>query len=245
MSRVYSLKISLPYHILLLLLIAESPEVHNSNLIGCKFLFAWKLSLQVWWICCSIYGNWLERFTVPIWFTLPVHCCRTGLSLTSVFFCSSLHLCWYVSNHFPIFRLVFFAGPFVLYLLFGFALLVWPLFFLHVSCLSCVSSLSFNSMIRRIWNPLWNCHTAVVYSSGSIPSTCNTVSVFTAYSSASSHSSAVVDSIFVESPKACNSNLIGYSCHCKSCMYSVTLQWIHCTHQGSMLPNWILLYCHL
>ena len=129
MSRVYSLKISLPYHILLLLLIAESPEVHNSNLIGCKFLFAWKLSLQVWWICCSIYGNWLERFTVPIWFTLPVHCCRTGLSLTSVFFCSSLHLCWYVSNHFPIFRLVFFAGPFVLYLRFGFALLVWPLFF--------------------------------------------------------------------------------------------------------------------
>ena len=117
--------------------------------------------------------------------------------------------------------------------------------FLHVSCLSCVSSLSFNSMIRRIWNPLWNCHTAVVYSSGLIPSMCNTVSVFTAYSSASSHSSAVVDSIFVESLKACNSNLIGYSCHCKSCRYSVTLQWIHCSHQGSMLPNWILLYCHL
>jgi len=39
-SQVYSLKIPLPYHILLLLLIAENPEVCNSNLIGCKFLFA-------------------------------------------------------------------------------------------------------------------------------------------------------------------------------------------------------------
>jgi len=126
-----------------------------------------------------------------------------------------------------IFCLVFLAGPFVLYVPFCSCDLFC------MSCLSCVSSLSFNSMIRRIWNPLWNCHTAVVYSSGLIPSMCNTVSVFTAYSSASSHSSAVVDSIFVESLKACNSNLIGYSCHCKSCRYSVTLQWIHCSHHDA------------
>jgi len=34
---VYPLQTSLPYHILLLLLTAESPEVCNSNLIGSNF----------------------------------------------------------------------------------------------------------------------------------------------------------------------------------------------------------------
>jgi len=111
---------------------------------------------------------------------------------------SFVHLCTFVDMFQIIvlfFILYFLLVPLsclVLHCLYG-------LFFARV-CLSCVSSLSFNSIIRRIRNPLWNCHTAVVYSSGLIPSICNTVFLFTAYSSASSHSSAVVDSIFVESP---------------------------------------------
>ena len=85
------------------------------------------------------------------------------------FFCSSLHLC--VSNNCPIFCLVFLAGPFVLYACFILHCLCD--LFLHVSCLSCVSSLSFNNMITKMWNPLWNYHTALVHSGSLIPSICN------------------------------------------------------------------------
>ena len=84
-------------------------------------------------------------------------------------------------------------------------------------------SVSFNQVIRRIWSLSRNAHTAIVHSVGLISSLFNIVfarfSKF--YSSAVSHSSPLVRSVFVESAQTCNSNFIGYNFlfgnhHCKT-----------------------------
>ena len=71
---------------------------------------------------------------------------------------------------------------------------------------------AFNQVIRRIWHLPRNCHTAIVHSVGVISSIFNIVfarfSKF--FSSAVSHSSPLVHSVFVVGLQSCNSNLIGY-----------------------------------
>ena len=119
---VYPLQTSLPYHILLLLLTAESPEVCNSNLIGSNFLFALKLSLQVWWICCcirqlirEIHCTYLIHFThslLPNWI---------ASCILLVF--SFVHLCTVVE----VFQII---------ALFSFSILYFLL--VSLSCISCL-----------------------------------------------------------------------------------------------------------
>ena len=70
---------------------------------------------------------------------------------------------------------------------------------------------TFNQVIRRIWHLPRNCHTAIVHSVGLISSIFNIVlarfSKF--FSSAVSHSSPLVRSVFVVSSQSCNSHFIG------------------------------------
>ena len=81
---------------------------------------------------------------------------------------------------------------------------------------------TFNQVIRRIWYLPRNCHTAIVHSVGLISSIFNIVFARFSklYSSAMSHSSPLVRSVFAVSSQSCNSNFIGYnvlfgSRHCK------------------------------
>ena len=71
---------------------------------------------------------------------------------------------------------------------------------------------AFNQVIRRIWHLPRNCHTAIVHSVGLISSIFNIVFArFNKFfSSAVSHSSPLVRSVFVVSSQSCNSNFIGY-----------------------------------
>ena len=85
-------------------------------------------------------------------------------------------------------------------------------------------NVSFNDVIRRIWNLPRNCHTGVVHSAVLI-SSISSIIVFSRFcrlrSSAMSHPSPLVRSIFATSSQTCNSKFIGYnylfgSTHCKS-----------------------------
>ena len=82
-------------------------------------------------------------------------------------------------------------------------------------------NVSFNNVIRRIWNLARNCHTGVVHSVGLISSIYNNYRFCRLRSSALSHPSPLVRSIFATSSQTCNSNFTGYNClfgstHCKS-----------------------------
>ena len=103
-------------------------------------------------------------------------------------------------------------------------------------------NVSFNNVLRRIWNLPRNCHTGVVHSVGLISSIYNIV--FSRFcrlrSSALSHPSPLVRSIFAISSQTCNSNFIGYNClfgstHCKSytsedIALGQLIREIRCTH---------------
>ena len=141
---------------------------------------------------------------------------------------TSVHLCTFVDVFQIVVLFSIFLVPLFLYVLFGLTARVASF---DVSCLSYVSSLSFNEMIRRIWNPLWNCHTALIHSSGLIPSIFNTVSFrFYSLRIPMPHSILLLLSIqsFAES-------LESYSCHCKSCRYSIPLKLI--TYVDSLYPS--------
>ena len=84
-------------------------------------------------------------------------------------------------------------------------------------------NVSFNQVIRRIWSLPCNAHTAIVHSVGLTDSLFNIVFARFSklYSSAVSHSSPLVRSVFVVSAQTCNSNFIGYNLlygrrHCKT-----------------------------
>ena len=101
---------------------------------------------------------------------------------------------------------------------------------LYVSCLwrlDCEElnslSVSFNNIIRRIWNLPRISRTSIVHSVGSVVSIQNIVyNRFSSLrSSAMFHPSSLVRTIFIDSSRACNSYFIGYNClygtsHCKS-----------------------------
>ena len=109
---------------------------------------------------------------------------------------------------------------------------------------------TFNQAIRRIWYLPRNCHTAIVHSVGLISSIFNIAFARFSklYSSAMSHSSPLVRSVFAVSSQSCNSNFIGYnvlfgSRHCK--FYSSNdvalgqlIREIRCTHYH--VPNFSL-----
>ena len=82
---------------------------------------------------------------------------------------------------------------------------------------------SFNNVIKKIWSLPRNSHTSVVHCLGSTGSIQNII--FSRFSrllsSATSHPSALIRSIFTTSAHSCNSNFIGYNflyghSHCKS-----------------------------
>ncbi len=84
-------------------------------------------------------------------------------------------------------------------------------------------NVSFNNVIRRIWNLPRDSHTAIVHSVGSVVSIYN--NVYSRFSrlctSAISNPSCLIRSIFTVSSRTCNSNFIGYNClygdsHCKA-----------------------------
>lgn len=84
-------------------------------------------------------------------------------------------------------------------------------------------NVSFNNVIRRIWNLPYNCHTSIAHSVGLTVSIYNIVySRFNRLlSTASSHPSRFIRSVFHDSSQACNSSFVGYNCmygisHCKS-----------------------------
>ena len=84
-------------------------------------------------------------------------------------------------------------------------------------------NVSFNNVIRQIWKLPYNCHTSIAHSVGLTPSIYNIIysRFIRLLSSASSHSSDLIRSVFHDSSLACNSGFIGYNymygnSHCKS-----------------------------
>ena len=84
-------------------------------------------------------------------------------------------------------------------------------------------SVSFNNIIRRIWNLPRISRTSIVHLVGSVVSIHNIVyNKFSSLcTSAMPHPSSLVRTIFTDSSRACNSNFIGYNCsygtsRCKS-----------------------------
>ena len=84
-------------------------------------------------------------------------------------------------------------------------------------------SVSFNNIIRRIWNLPRISRTSIVHSVGSVVGIHNIV--YNRFSSlctsALFHPSSLVRTIFTDSSRTCNSNFISYNClygasHCKS-----------------------------
>ena len=82
---------------------------------------------------------------------------------------------------------------------------------------------SFNNVIRRIWNLPHNCHTSIAHAVGFTKSIYNIIysRFIRLLSTALSHSSSFIRSVFHESSLVCNSGFIGYNCmfgpsHCKS-----------------------------
>ena len=83
-------------------------------------------------------------------------------------------------------------------------------------------SVSFNNVIRRIWNLPRNCHTSILYSIGSTSSIYNIINYRfnRLLNAALSHNSRLIRSVFSDSQQSCNSNFIGYNylfgqSHCK------------------------------
>ena len=99
-------------------------------------------------------------------------------------------------------------------------------------------NVSFN---RRIWNLPRNCHTGVVHSVGLISSIYNNI-VFSRFcrlrSSALSHPSPLVRSIFAISSQTCNSNFIDYNCLYRSGSLSINHKLAH-----KHIIKWHLMIC--
>ena len=77
-------------------------------------------------------------------------------------------------------------------------------------------NVSFNNVIRRIWNLPHNCHTSIAYAVGLTKSIYNIIHsrFIRLLSTALSHPSRFIRSVFHEDSLVCNSGFIGYNINC-------------------------------
>ena len=107
----------------------------------------------------------------------------------------------------------------------------------------------FNKVIRRIWKLPYNCHTSIAHSVGLTASIYNIIySRFKKLlSSASSHPSRLIRSVFRDSSQVCNSSFVGYNymygnSHCKSystddVVVGYLIREIRDTHDHTVIPH--------